>query len=126
MRVAVRSLGLAELSPFDPDRKVIEYRIRDRKGSLMEMSTRAFVDELSTDSPAPGGGSVAALCGAMGAALASMVANLTVGKKKFEEAWEPMKKAACRGQELKDWFLDAVDEDTAAFNLVMAAFRMPA
>lgn len=125
VHAAVRSLGLAELSPFDPEQKVIEYRIRDRKGSLVEMSARGFADELSTDTPAPGGGSVAALCGALGGALGAMVANLTIGKKGFEEARETMNTAARRGQELKDWFLSAVDEDTAAFNRVMEAFRLP-
>jgi glutamate formiminotransferase/formiminotetrahydrofolate cyclodeaminase len=125
VHAAVRSLGLAELTPFDPDQKVIEYRIRDRKGSLVEMTARGFADELSTDSPAPGGGSVAAYCGALGGALGSMVANLTVGKKGLEESWDAMKTAARRGQELKDWFLSAVDEDTAAFNRVMDAFRLP-
>lgn len=125
VHAAVRSLGLAELTPFDPDQKVIEYRIRERKGSLVELTARGFADELSSDSPAPGGGSVAALCGALSAALGAMVANLTVGKKGLEEAWEPMKSAARRGQTLKDWFLSAVDEDTAAFNKVMDAFRLP-
>ncbi len=125
VHTAVRSLGLAEISPFDPDKKIIEYRIRDRKSSLVELTARGFADELSTDSPAPGGGSVAALCGALGGALGAMVANLTIGKKGLEESWEPMKPAARRGQELKDWFLNAVDEDTAAFNRVMDAFRMP-
>jgi formiminotetrahydrofolate cyclodeaminase len=104
---------------------VIEYRIADRKGSLVEMTARGFADELSTDSPAPGGGSVAAYCGALGGALGAMVANLTVGKKGLEESWDAMKAAARRGQELKDWFLAAVDEDTAAFNRVMDAFRLP-
>lgn len=125
VHAAVRSLGLAELTPFDPDQKVIEYRIHQRKGSLVELTARGFADELSSDSPAPGGGSVAALCGALSAALGAMVANLTVGKKGLEEAWEPMKSAARRGQILKDWFLSAVDEDTVAFNKVMDAFRLP-
>jgi len=125
VHTAVRSLGLAELTPFDPDQKVIEYRILDRSKSLVEMTTRGFADELSTDSPAPGGGSVAALCGALGGALGAMVANLTVGKKGLEDSWEPMKGAAVRGQALKDWFLAAVDEDTAAFNRVMDAMKLP-
>ncbi len=122
---AVRSLGLSELGAFDLDKKVIEYAIRDTKGSLVEMTTRGFADELSSESPAPGGGSVAALCGALGGALAAMVANLTIGKKGLEASWEPMRELAPKGQELKDWFLAAVDEDTAAFNRVMDAFRLP-
>ena len=122
---AVHSLGLAELAPFDPQQKVIEYRIRSGAPSLVALTTRGFADELSSESPAPGGGSVAALCGALGGALAAMVANLTVGKKGLEESWDPMKALAPKGQALKDWFLYAVDEDTAAFNRVMDAFRLP-
>ncbi len=125
VHIAARSLGLSEISAFDPDQKIIEYKIRDAKSSLVEMTVRGLADELSTDSPAPGGGSVAALCGALGGALGAMVANLTVGKKSCEGSWEAMKVAARRGQELKDWFLSAVDEDTAAFDRVMAAFRLP-
>jgi glutamate formiminotransferase/formiminotetrahydrofolate cyclodeaminase len=89
------------------------------------MTNRAFVDELSTDSPAPGGGSVAALSAAQGAALAAMVANLTVGKKRYEDVWERMKDLAEESQALKDFFLGAIDDDTAAFNAVMAAFGLP-
>jgi len=125
LHTAVRSLGLAELTPFDLSKKVIEYAVADTKGSLVEMTARGFADELSSDSPAPGGGSVAALCGALGGALAAMVANLTVGKKGLEASWGPMKELAPRGQELKDWFLWAVDEDTRAFDRVMDAFRLP-
>jgi glutamate formiminotransferase / formiminotetrahydrofolate cyclodeaminase len=125
LHTAVRSLGLSELGAFDLGKKVIEYAIRDTKGSLVEMTTRGFADELSSDSPAPGGGSVAALCGALGGALAAMVANLTIGKKGLEASWDPMREVAPKGQELKDWFLAAVDEDTAAFNRVMDAFRLP-
>jgi glutamate formiminotransferase/formiminotetrahydrofolate cyclodeaminase len=125
LHTAVRSLGLSELGAFDFEKKVIEYAIRDTKGSLVEMTTQGFVDELSSDSPAPGGGSVAALCGALGAALGAMVANLTIGKKGLEASWDAMRVVAPRGQELKDWFLAAVDEDTAAFNRVMDAFRLP-
>ena len=125
LHTAVRSLGLSELAPFDLDKKVIEYAVADRKGSLVELTVRGFADELSSDSPAPGGGSVAALCGALGGALAAMVANLTIGKKGLDASWEPMKTLAPKGQELKDWFLWAVDEDTRAFNRVMDAFRLP-
>lgn len=125
LHTAVRSLGLTELGPFDLDKKVIEYAVADVKGSLVEMTARGFADELSSDSPAPGGGSVAALCGALGGALAAMVANLTIGKKGLESSWDPMRALAPRGQELKDWFLWAVDEDTRAFNRVMDAFRLP-
>ncbi|HLG19459.1 MAG TPA: glutamate formimidoyltransferase [Bdellovibrionota bacterium] len=123
--IAIRSLGLSELSPFDVRQKVIEYKISAGKESLMELTTRAFIDEVSSDSPAPGGGSVAALCGALSAALGAMVANLTVGKKGLESNWNAMKSSAVMGQELKEWFMDAVDEDAAAFNRVMEAFRKP-
>lgn len=125
VHIAIRSLGLDELGPFDPDQKIIEYRVQDRTNSLVERSVRSFTDELSSESPAPGGGSVAALCGALGAALASMVGNLTIGRKKLEDRWEAMRPVAHRGQELKDWMLQAVDEDTRAFNGVMDAMRLP-
>jgi glutamate formiminotransferase/formiminotetrahydrofolate cyclodeaminase len=128
VEAAILSLGLAELSPFDPDDKIIEYRLsRDRRGKLLVSRTLAgFVDELSTESPAPGGGSVAALCGAVSAALAAMVANLTVGRKGQEAVWESMRDLAERAQVEKDAFLRAVDEDAEAFNHVMDAMRSPA
>ena len=90
------------------------------------MPVRAFADELSSESPAPGGGSVAALMGALAAGLAAMVANLTVGRKGHEGAWEEMRSVAVEAQELKDFFLAAVDRDTEAFNALMAAFHLPA
>jgi formiminotetrahydrofolate cyclodeaminase len=125
IEAAIQSLGLRDLGPFDPNDKVIEYQAGLVDGPLVSMTNRAFVDELSTDSPAPGGGSVAALCAAQGAALAAMVANLTVGKKKYAAAWESMKDLAEQAQALKDAFLAAIDDDTAAFNAVMAAFGLP-
>jgi glutamate formiminotransferase/formiminotetrahydrofolate cyclodeaminase len=128
VEAAIQSLGLAELSPFDPDEKIIEYRLaRERRGKLLVSRTLAgFVDELSTDSPAPGGGSVAALCGALSAALAAMVANLTVGRKGQEAVWETMRDLGERAQVEKDAFLRAVDEDAESFNRVMDAMRGPA
>ena len=125
IHIAVRSLGLDELGPFHPEEKIIEYRVRSQQISLVAMTTRDFVDELSTDSPAPGGGSVAALCGSLGAALAAMVANLTLSSKKLSERWDEVRPVALQGQTLKDWFLSAVDEDTRAFNAVMDAMRLP-
>jgi glutamate formiminotransferase/formiminotetrahydrofolate cyclodeaminase len=126
IRVAVQSLGLSELSPFDPRKKIIEYQFEeDEAKKLVGMTVRGFTDLLSTESPAPGGGSVAALVGGLAAALAAMVANLTVGKKEHEGAWEEMKSVAVEGQELKDFFLAAVDRDTDAFNSLMGAFRLP-
>ena len=125
IEIAVQSLGLNEVAPFDPSKKIIEHRIRDAGNRLVDMTIRGFVDELSTDSPAPGGGSVAALCGALGAALAAMVANLTIGKKGFEKAREEMDRIAAEGQRIKDAFLADIDRDTDAFNAVMAAARLP-
>jgi glutamate formiminotransferase/formiminotetrahydrofolate cyclodeaminase len=125
VRTAVRSLGLGDVVPFDPDKKIIEYQFREAGPSLAAMTLRGFADELSMDSPAPGGGSVAALCGALSAALAAMVANLTVGKKGYEAVAEEMTATAVRGQALKDALLEAVDRDTRAFNKVMDAFRLP-
>lgn len=125
IEAAIQSLGLRDLGPFDPAEKVIEYQAGLVDGPLVSMTNRAFVDELSSDSPAPGGGSVAALSAAQGAALAAMVANLTVGKKKYAAVQEQMKDLAEQAQELKDFFLAAIDDDTAAFNAVMAAFGLP-
>ena len=124
VEIAVRSLGLDQLAPFDPDKKIIEYQFRGA-APLMSMAVNRFVDEVSTDSPAPGGGSVAALAGSLGAALAVMVANLTVGKKGYEAAWGELGGVAERGQTIKDRLARAVDEDTEAFNGVMAAMRLP-
>jgi glutamate formiminotransferase/formiminotetrahydrofolate cyclodeaminase len=121
---AVQSLGLDEITPFDPMKKIIEYRIA-AKTPLANGSVRDFVDETSLDSPVPGGGSVAALMGSLAAALASMVANLTVGKKGYEKVAPEMKSAAESAQSLKAALLDAVDRDSAAFGKVMAAMRLP-
>jgi len=125
VHAAVLSLGLAELGPFDPRQKVIEYRYAGAPKGLVARTVRAFTDELSSDSPAPGGGSVAALSGALAAALAAMVAALTWSKAGMEAARPAMKEAGDRAQALKDWFLDAVDRDTDAFNAVLAASRLP-
>jgi len=125
IRVAVRSLGLNDVVPFDPEKKIIEYQFHEEGAALVAMTLRGFADELSMDSPAPGGGSVAALCGALSAALSAMVSNLTVGKKEYEAARPEMIATAVRAQELKDALLGAVDRDTKAFNRVMEAFRLP-
>jgi glutamate formiminotransferase/formiminotetrahydrofolate cyclodeaminase len=103
---------------------VLEYQAGLVDGRLVSMTNREFVDELSSDSPAPGGGSVAALCAAQAAGLVAMVGNLTVGKKKYK-AQDRVKEIAEEAQELKDFFLDAVDGDTEAFNRVMGCFGMP-
>jgi len=125
IRTAVRSLGLNDVAPFDPARKIIENQFAGPAAPLVRMSLRDFADELSMDSPAPGGGSVAALCGALSAGLSSMVANLTVGKRGYERHFAAMGGTAERAQELKDEFLRLVDLDTEAFNKVMEAMRLP-
>jgi glutamate formiminotransferase/formiminotetrahydrofolate cyclodeaminase len=125
IRTAVISLGLNDVSAFDADKKIIENQFKEGGPSLLGLSLREFADEVSLDSPTPGGGSAAALFASLSAALSSMVANLTVGKKGYEEAAEEMKEVALRAQELKDGLLQAVDEDTRAFNKVMEAFRLP-
>jgi glutamate formiminotransferase/formiminotetrahydrofolate cyclodeaminase len=124
VEIAVRSLGLDQLGPFDADKKIIEYHVKPA-APLMGLTAARFVDEVSSESPAPGGGSVAALMGSLAAALATMVANLTVGKKGYEQAWDGMRDAAERGQVLKDRLARAVDLDTEAFNRVMEAMRLP-
>jgi glutamate formiminotransferase/formiminotetrahydrofolate cyclodeaminase len=123
--IAILSMGLSQLTPFDPAKKIIEMRVEENMNKLVNRTVADFVDECSMDSPAPGGGSVAALSGALGAGLACMVANLTVGKKGYESAWEEMKRVAVQAQGLKDRFVAAVDRDTDAFNEVMAAFKLP-
>lgn len=122
--IAVKSLGLEDVSPFDPQKKIIEYQFKEVEDSLIDKNLRQFANELSMDSPAPGGGSTAALSGALSAALTSMVSNLTFGKKEYEDVQGKVIELAIKAQELKDDFLRAVDLDTIAFNKVMDAFRM--
>ena len=124
VELAVQSLGLAQIAPFDPDKRIIEYAVR-MPAPLVSMTVERFVDEVSSSSPAPGGGSVAALAGSLGAALAAMVANLTVGKAGYESAWESSSARAERAQSLKAKLLAAVDDDTRAFDEVLAAMRLP-
>ncbi len=126
IKIAVRSLGLDELSPFDPQKKIIEYRMKDAGvKQLVDMTLTRFAEETASESPAPGGGSIAAYCGAMGAALGTMVANLSSHKKGWDERWEEFSNHAEQGQKLMKEMLHLVDEDTNAFNLVMAAFGLP-
>ena len=126
VETAIQSLGLREISEFDPDEKIIEYRLAGEAASLVAQSVTGFADELSSDSPAPGGGSVAALSGALSAGLSAMIGNLTHGLKGHEEAWEAMSKLAAAAQSSKGWYLAAVDRDTEAFNQVIAAARTKA
>jgi len=125
IHAAVLSLGLAELAPFDPAEKILEYKYRGAPSGLKVMRLTEFCDELSSDSPAPGGGSVAALCGALSASLSAMVAALSWSKKGLEARQPEMSEIGRAGQRLKDWFIDAVDRDTDAFNEVLAARRLP-
>jgi glutamate formiminotransferase/formiminotetrahydrofolate cyclodeaminase len=124
VEVAIQSMGLAELTPFDPDERVIEYRVA-QDGPLVGMTVREFVDTTSSDAPAPGGGSVAALCGSLASGLAAMVGALTVGRDGFEDAWDELNEVAEAGQAHKEAFLFAIDADTAAFNDMMGARRLP-
>ena len=125
--VAIRSMGLSELKPFNPKEKVIEFKIEaaEPEKSLVRMNLREFCDETLSDSPAPGGGSVAALMGALGASLGGMVANLSAGKRGWDDKLEYFSNWAVKAQQLKDKLLSLVDEDTAAFNKVMDAFALP-
>jgi glutamate formiminotransferase/formiminotetrahydrofolate cyclodeaminase len=125
--IAIRSMGLSELKPFDPKEKVIEFKIESAqpKETLAKMNLREFCNETLSDSPAPGGGSVAALMGALGVSLGGMVANLSAGKRGWDEKVEYFSKWAVKAQQLKDELLSLVDEDTTAFNKVMDAFGLP-
>jgi glutamate formiminotransferase / formiminotetrahydrofolate cyclodeaminase len=126
IRIAVKTLGLDELAPFDPAERIIEYRLqRAEDQKLARLTVAGFVDETASESAAPGGGSVAALVGAMGAALATMVANLSAHKPGWDDRWEEFSRWAERGQSLKDQLLRLMDEDTRAFNQVMLALGMP-
>ena len=130
MKIAIKSMGLEDLRPFDVREKVIEFLIEDeeekaRKERLIRMSCKAFAEETSSESPAPGGGSISAYMGALGAALACMVANLSAGKRGWESRWKEFSDWAEEAQQLMKELLALVDEDTAAFNRLMGAMRMP-
>jgi glutamate formiminotransferase/formiminotetrahydrofolate cyclodeaminase len=124
IETAVQSMGLDELAPFNLKDKIIEYAIAP-EDKLVDMNLTEFCDELSTDSPAPGGGSVAALSAAMSGALTAMVANLTAGKKGYKEVWDQAKELAEAGQTVKEQALNAIDADTQAFYDMMDAMRLP-
>ena len=125
IHIAIKSLGLDDLGPFDPKEKIIEYRVSEKYGDLANSSISDFVDVLSSNSPAPGGGSVSALAGSLAAALSAMVGNLTVGKKGFENLKSEMNALAIDGQQLKDKLIKYIDDDTNSFNSVIDAMRMP-
>ena len=126
IHIAIKSMGLDELGKFDPEKKIIEYRMRNMADSaLQQMTITAFADMTASESPAPGGGSISAYLGALSAALGAMVANLSAGKKGWEERLDEFSAYAEKGQAIKDALLKLVDEDTAAFNRIMAAFGLP-
>ena len=126
VRVAIESMGLNDMTEFDPDKKIVEYAIAEPAGNrLVDLTLTGFDNELASESPAPGGGSVAALAGSLAASLAAMVSNLTHGKIGYEEVWEEMENVGVKGQDLKDRLLKAIDDDTNSFNAVMAAMRLP-
>jgi len=127
IKIAIKSLGLDDLAPFDANERIIEYKMRQEDASkkLVDMTLVEFADETASESPAPGGGSIAAYAGVMGASLATMVANLSSHKRGWDDRWEEFSKWAEKGQDIKDELLHLVDEDTASFNAIMDAFALP-
>jgi len=126
IKIAVKSLGLDDLAPFNPKEKIIEYMLEDSdEKKLVDMNLTGFADETASESPAPGGGSIAAYVGALGVSLGTMVANLSSHKRGWDERWEEFSGWAEKGQQYKDELLHLVDEDTLAFNKIMDAFGLP-
>ena len=130
MKIAVKSMSLDDLRPFNPREKVIEYLMEDPtetvvKQRLVRMSLKAFAEETASESPAPGGGSISAYMGALGAALSTMVANLSAHKRGWDDRWKEFSDWAEEGQAIMDELVSLVDEDTAAFDKIMAAFGLP-
>lgn len=127
IKIAVKSLGLDDLKPFNPADKIIEYVLNKDNDSpkLMQMTCSEFADETASESPAPGGGSISAYMGALGASLATMVANLSSHKPGWDERWEEFSQWADKGQSIKNELIHLVDEDTNAFNKIMDAFGLP-
>jgi len=126
IRIAVKSMGLDELAPFKPAERIIEYMLKKKEDSrLVSASLNEFADETASESPAPGGGSIAAYVGALGISLGTMVANLSSHKKGWDDRWEEFSNWAEKGQRVKDELMKLVDADTRAFNLVMTAMGLP-
>ncbi|MBS1638413.1 MAG: glutamate formimidoyltransferase [Bacteroidetes bacterium] len=126
IKIAVKSMGLDELGPFKPEERIIEYMLRDKADSkLVSMDLVAFADETASESPAPGGGSISAYVGALGASLATMVANLSSHKKGWDDRWKEFSDWAEKGQQCKSELIRLVDADTQAFNKIMNAFGLP-
>lgn len=126
IKIAIKSLGLDELTPFKPEERIIEYLLANEADTkLVRMTLNDFADETASESPAPGGGSIAAYVGALGVSLATMVANLSSHKKGWDERWKEFSDYAAQGQQIKDTLIKLVDADTAAFNKIMEAFALP-
>jgi glutamate formiminotransferase/formiminotetrahydrofolate cyclodeaminase len=126
IKIAVKSMGLDELSPFNPSERIIEYMLTNQpQKKLIDLSLSDFADETASESPAPGGGSIAAYVGSLGVSLATMVANLSSHKVGWDDRWEEFSQWAEKGQQFKDQLMKLVDEDTQAFNQIMAAFGLP-
>ncbi len=126
IKIAIKSLGLDELGPFKPEERIIEYLLKEKSDSkLVSMTLTAFADETASESPAPGGGSIAAYMGAIGAALGTMVANLSSHKRGWDDRWEEFSNWAEKGQKYQSELIRLVDEDTKAFNVIMATFSLP-
>lgn len=130
MKIAVKSMSLDDLKPFDPHEKVIEYLMEDpaeaaARERLVRMPLKGFATETASESPAPGGGSISAYMGALGAALGTMVANLSAHKRGWDDRWKEFSDWAVKGQAVMDELVALVDEDTAAFDRIMAAFGLP-
>jgi glutamate formiminotransferase/formiminotetrahydrofolate cyclodeaminase len=126
IHIAVKSMGLDELTPFHPKDRIIEYKLEEENSRpLVNMTVNAFASELASDSPAPGGGTISALCASLGVSLATMVANLSAAKKGWEDQWQQFSAWAEKGQQLKKELLYMVDEDTAAFHKILNAFKLP-
>jgi glutamate formiminotransferase/formiminotetrahydrofolate cyclodeaminase len=126
IKIAVKSLGLDELTPFKPEERIIEYMLDNKANSkLVNMQLNAFADETASESPAPGGGSIAAYVGTLGASLTTMVANLSAHKKGWDDRWQEFSNWAEKGQTIKNELLQLVDADTNAFNKIMEAMALP-
>ena len=125
MHIAIKSLGLDELAPFDPKKKVIEYLLEDEEVKLVDMNLIAFSDETASESVAPGGGSISAYVGTLGISLATMVANISSHKRGWDDRWEYFSNIAVIGQDIRMRLINLVDEDTNAFNKIITAVRLP-
>jgi glutamate formiminotransferase/formiminotetrahydrofolate cyclodeaminase len=126
IKIAVKSMGLDELAPFNPEERIIEYVLKNTADSkLINMNLATFADETASESPAPGGGSISAYVGSLGVSLATMVANLSSHKKGWDNRWQEFSIWAEKGQNLKDQLINLVDADTKAFNEIMSAFNLP-